>query len=163
MAESDHEKRPWMGFLFGMAIAALVIWLALGGGPSGESDLASREMRESGTRTSSVQGFAAPTPLYQISAGGRLKLAAMDLPDEGPLILGLDLSDEARGVGSRVVKVISPTRGRRDVVAIPVAGAESGVRVEIERDFLSHGLYMIEIDTVDHHPLRFRRYVLEIE
>ena len=34
--------------------------------------------------------------------------------------------------------------------------------MEIDPGFLTAGRYMIEIDTVGKHPLRIRRYVLEL-
>ena len=101
-------------------------------------------------------------PGPRIAAGGRLALDSSALPDEGPLILALELTDEARSSGEQAVRVISADGRRMDTTSSPLPGAGSGVRLEIDPGFLSPGRYMIEIDTEDKHPLQIRRYVLEL-
>ena len=99
----------------------------------------------------------------RIAAHGRLTIDHAALPTEGLLNLELDLPDEARGTGTRAVKVISTDGRRTDTLASPLPGAGSGVALEIDPSFLTPGRYMIEIDTEDKHPLQIRRYVLEVQ
>ena len=102
-------------------------------------------------------------PGLRIAARGRLTLERDALPDGGPLTLALDLADDARGSGDRSVRVVSTDGRRIDLTASPLPGSGSGLRLEIDSGFLSPGRYLIEVETVEEHPLRIRRYVLELK
>jgi hypothetical protein len=109
-----------------------------------------------------------PSPIVasgipRISENGRLTIERAELPDEGSLTLDLDLPDEARGSNAGKARVVSTDGRRTDVMAIPLPGAGSGVRLKIDPSFLTRGRYMIEIDTKDNQALQLRRFVLEIQ
>jgi hypothetical protein len=98
----------------------------------------------------------------RIASGGRLRLDADALPKAGPLSLVLELDDESRASGERAVRVVSTDGRRIDLTASALPGSGSGLRLAIDPAFLTPGLYMIEVDTAEAHPLHIRRYVLEI-
>ena len=165
MAQSETEKRPWIPFLLGLGIVGLVIWLTLGLG----GDSSPRADRPETSTTASVRGAdddsttEVGVPALHIAAGGRLTLEEKDLPANGPLAIALELSDEARGMGPRTVRIASVEAGRLETEAVPLAGPGAGMRLEIDRAFLARGLYLIEVDVADQHPLSLRRYVLEVQ
>jgi hypothetical protein len=163
MSESKSGGTRWVVGLALVATIAVGSWLVLGGSPDGPDGPAAA--------TAPAAAPAPPTPAaaplteipeLRIAANGRLALDEAALPEQGPLTLALELTDEARGSGERQVRVISANGRRIDTTASPLSGAGSGVRLELDPAFLSPGRYMIEIDTVDNHPLRIRRYVLEV-
>jgi len=166
MPDAKNGKRLWIPFLLGIIVLAGVLWFARmpedarDGSGKGRSEAvpASPANGKDG-----LSGAEIAVPDFQIAAGGRLAIRENDLPREGALALALELSDEARGEGPRTVRVVSVAAGRLDAQAIPLPGVDAGMRLEIDRGFLARGVYMIEIDTVDQHPLKFRRYVLEIQ
>ncbi len=165
MAGTRIGKRPWIPFLLGLVIAGLAIWLVVDtkrGAPWRESGTESVAIRPPST-AGDGSGKSGQAPTHQIAAGGRLVIDEKDLPIEGPLALALELSDEARGGGPRAARIISASSGRLDAQATPLPGSDSGMRLDVDRAFLARGLYLIEVETVDHHPLQLRRYVLEIQ
>jgi hypothetical protein len=169
MAESKPGGLRWgaigLGLGLGLVAVAAGAWLMLGRSPEGV------ESTRTAT-TASVAGSAAKPPAadpdaaapgLRIVAHGRLTLDAAALPDEGPLLLTLDLADEMRGSGNRGIRIISGDGRRLDTTGIPHAGAGSGLLLEIDTGFLSTGRYMVEVETAQKHPLQILRYVLEIE
>jgi hypothetical protein len=60
--------------------------------------------------------------------------------------------------------VIVSLDGRRiETTAAPEAGSGSGLRLELEAEWLRPGSYMIEVTTAEKIPLHLRRYVLEVQ
>ena len=163
MAESNNSVARWVAGLAGLTAIGVATWLTLGGSPQAPEGpaAAKRPAAVPAPRTPAAVRDA-ELPALRIAAGGRLTLDEAALPDEGPLTLALELTDEARGSGQQAVRVISTDGRRIDTMASPLPGAGSGVRLEIDPGFLSAGRYMIEIDTEDKHPLQIRRYVLEL-
>ena len=163
MTESKSSGSRWVAGLGGLTAIALATWLTLGrspDAPEGPATTPSPAAVPAPPTPPAVRG--AEFPGLRIAARGRLTLDEAALPDEGPLTLALELADEARGSGEQAVRIISADGRRIDTTASPLPGAGSGVRLEIDRGFLSAGRYMIEIDTEDDHPLQIRRYVLEL-
>jgi hypothetical protein len=133
--------------------------------------------REFGPQGESIEGIAlvavddsksaepplSTAPSGRLVSGERWSIAEEDLPEDGVLALTLDVPDVARGTGRRRVVIVSTTGQRFETAAVPLPGAEAGMRLEIGRDDLSRGLYMIEIETDDGPPQDFRRFVLEIK
>ena len=161
MNESRRNSRFLAIGLAALASFSAAVWFTLDesqdvAGSAGHSE--AENALEGGT--ASMSGNA-PSPI-RIGKSGRLVLDTDSLPTEGPLILALDLPDEARGNGERPIRIASVDGRKIETTTNPVAGAGTGVRLEIDSAFLSRGLYMIEIETVDNHPLRIRRYVLEL-
>jgi hypothetical protein len=160
MTESKSSGSRWIAGLAGLAVIALASWFTLAGSPDAPEGPATTRSPSAAPAPPAVRG--AELPGLRIAAHGRLTLDEAALPDEGPLTLALELPDEARGSGPQAVRIVSVDGRRIDTTASPLPGAGSGVRLEIDRGFLSAGLYMIEIDTEDDHPLQIRRYVLEL-
>jgi len=108
--------------------------------------------RESGPRLSEIA----------MPENGRLQLTFGELPTDGPLLVQLDLPDEAVGTGLHAVRIVSE-RGERSDAEARRSTQRSGLTLSIERRSLpSAGRYLIEIDTTESHPLSVRRYVLEL-
>ncbi len=163
MAESKSSGSRWVAGLAGLTAIAIATWLTLGGSPDApEGPAAANPPAEIPAPPTPAAAQDAEPPGLRIAAGGRLTLDRAALPNDGPLTLAIELTDEARGSGKRAVRVISTDGRRIDTMASPLPGAGSGVRLEIDPGFLTTGRYMIEIDTVDKHPLQIRRYVLEL-
>ncbi len=102
-------------------------------------------------------------PGHRISEFGRLTLEAGDLPVFGPVALVLDLPDEARGDSeSRTVRIVCEDGRALDTTASIEPGAGSGVRIEIDSNWLRRGDYMISVTTSEPTHFPVRRYVLEI-
>ena len=104
----------------------------------------------------------AAAPRIRIEESGRLSTTRDALREGDALVLGLALSDVARGEAPIDVKVVD-VRGRRlDVRGVPVEGTDAGLRLEIDPDWLEPSRYLIELETIEKKPLALRRYVLEI-
>jgi len=163
MTESKRSASRRVAGLVGLTAIALAAWFTLVGSPDAPEGPATTPGPASVPAPPTPPAVpGAKSPGLRIPAHGRLILDEAALPDQGPLTLALELPDEARGSGPQAVRVISVDGRRIDTTASPLPGAGSGVRLEIDRGFLSAGLYMIEIDTEDDHPLQIRRYVLEL-
>ena len=104
-----------------------------------------------------------PAPALRIAENGRLSIDAASLRDDEVLTLGLALADEARGSEALSVRVVSLDGRRIETTAAPEAGSGSGLRLELEAEWLRLGSYMIEVTTAEKIPLHLRRYVLEVQ
>ena len=175
MAESTSNGLRWVAGLGGLLLLAVGIWFSAGGTPErsvvGGDDPAQQAPPAKLAPSSATPVLSSATPAppsaalapaLRIAAHGRLTLDVDEFPDEGPVTLNLDLSDEARGGGDRTVRVISEDGRRIDTTVRPLSGGGSGVLLEIDPGFLSPGRYLIEVDTEEKHPLQLRRYVLEV-
>jgi RNA 3'-terminal phosphate cyclase len=49
-----------------------------------------------------------------------------------------------------------------ETIAAAVEGSGTGLRVEIDPEWLRPGRYMIQVSTAEQTPLALRRYVLEV-
>lgn len=101
-------------------------------------------------------------PAVQMPDQGRLEVTREALRDGEVLALGLEMPDDLRGEGPRAVKLIDPAGRVLELVADPVDGAGTGLRLEIDPEWLEPGQYMIQVETADTTPLPLRRYVLEV-
>ncbi len=105
---------------------------------------------------------AQPRVAHRIPEHGRLSLALADLPSTGAIPLELMLTESPDARDTRSARIVSAEGKRLDVLARRVAGTSSVIQLEIDRNFLSKGLYLIQIEAEDDHPLHLRRYVLEL-
>ncbi len=173
MAERSSGNR-WLIVAFAAIGVAIGVWLAMdrehqaldaGGGAavaqSDEPDTAVREPSGSPAPASEPSGPLAPT--LRIAEGGRISIDAASLRDGKVLVLGLALADEARGSEPLSVRVVSVDGRRVETTAAPAAGSGSGLRLELEPEWLRPGRYMIEVTTAEKIPLHLRRYVLEVQ
>jgi hypothetical protein len=103
-----------------------------------------------------------PAPAVRVPASGRLEIAAEALREGEVLALALSMPDEARGSGPRAVRVVDVAGRGLDVEAQPIEGAGSGIRIEIDPDWLTPGTYMIQVESAESGPLALRRYVLTV-
>ncbi len=160
---SDSNKPLlWIAVVAGVAVFGAATWFTRSGSQEG-SEVTGRERIEHAPQAGSVAGLDTVDPAFRIAEHGRLSLDADALPEAGPLSLVLDLPDQARGQGLRTIRIVSTDGRRIETTASPLAGAGTGVQLEIDSGFLSRGLYMIEIDTMENTPLQIRRYVLELK
>lgn len=160
----SKQARLGVAVVVGGILLATATWLTGSEGPP-RSENTPRESMESAPRTGADAKLdpVAVDSVFRIVEHGRLSLAVDALPREGPLTLVLDLPDQARGPAPHPIRIVSADGRRIETTAIPLAGTGTGVQLQIDSEFLSHGLYMIEIDTHDPAPLQIRRYVLELK
>jgi hypothetical protein len=104
-----------------------------------------------------------PAPALRVAESGRISIDAASLRNGEVLALGLALADEARGSEPLSVRVVSLDGRRIETTAAPVAGSGSGLRLELETEWLRPGRYLIEVTTAEKIPLHLRRYVLEVQ
>ena len=112
--------------------------------------------------TSQIQLTPADLHFTRIAEGGRLLTNAASLRDGDVLAVGLGLSDEARGEKPLAVRIVSSDGRRTETTAAPVVGSGSGLRLEIDPEWLTSGSYMIEVRTAEKTHFPLRRYVLEV-
>jgi hypothetical protein len=159
--------------LLALAVALAVYWaLARGlGGPGGPQAPPAPEPAASRAADPAVPAAPpeapAPTrgvraPAERIADQGRLRVTREALREGDVLALGLALPDALRGDGPRPVKVVDVTGRVLEASALPVDGSGSGLRLEIDPEWLRPGRYMIQVETEGGAPLRLRRYVLEV-
>jgi hypothetical protein len=159
---------------FGVAIG---VWLALdssrdlpetGGAPLAASAPRAAEKESTTTMPGPGEPTSSPADLrpdFRIEEGGRLSLDAHSMPVSGVVRFGLALDREALGAGQDPLPavVVSAGDGRRlELAAIPVAGSQSGVRLDLDAAWLEPGLYMIQLRTAEKVALPLRRYVIEV-
>ena len=165
MAETKSNGLLWLAGIGALAVVAIGIWLAASDSqePAEPAPAVPALAKRAPKPAPSVVAPAVAAPELRIPENGRLILALDALPSDGPLALGLDLSEEARGIGDRTVRIISTDGRRLDTTARQLPGRDSGLRLEIDPSFLSAGRYLIEVDTEEKHALQLRRYVLELK
>jgi len=105
---------------------------------------------------------SAPVPALRIAEGGRISIDAASLRDVEVLALRLALADEARGSEPLSVRVVSLDGRRIETTAAPAAGSGSGLRLELEPEWLRPGRYLIEVTTAERTHFPLRRYVIEV-
>lgn len=106
----------------------------------------------------------APAPKVVIPEKGRLSVQRDDLREGDVLVLGLAMSDDARGDGALSTRIVEVSGERAfDVEARSIAGSGTGVRIEIDPERLPPGTYMIQVQTQNASHFPFRRYVLTVE
>ena len=98
----------------------------------------------------------------RIAEGGRLSIDATSLREGEVLAIGLGLADEARGEEPVAVRIVSVDGRRLETTAAPARGSGSGLRLEIDPEWLTPGRYLIEISTAEKNHFAVRRYVLEV-
>ena len=163
MADGDRNTRFLVTGLVALATFSAAVWLTADESPNA-SESTERARSEDAPDVSTTRASASALSPVQFDENGRLALAANSLPDEGPLTFAFDLPDESRGNGERTVRIVSVDSGHKiETTTRPLPDGGNGVQLEIDAAFLSPGLYMIQIETADKHPLHFRRYVLELE
>jgi hypothetical protein len=163
MAKRSSAKHWRIGALLGIGVT-IGVWLAVDLARQAPDAESRAEVAPADDPSPPAQEpEALPAPDLRIAEGGRLSIDAASLRDAEVLALGLALTDEARGDGPLPARVVSVDGRRLEIIAAPVAGRDSGLRLEIEANWLKPGRYMIEISTAENTPLPLRRYVLEVQ
>lgn len=98
----------------------------------------------------------------EIEERGRARIPRAALAGADAILIELGLTDDAPGE-ARAVRVVSVDGRRLEAVAAAREGTPGRFVVEVAPDFLRAGLYMIEADARDAHPIDLRRYVLTVE
>ena len=101
-------------------------------------------------------------PSHYIAEGGRLSIDAGLLRDGEVIAVGLGLADEARDTAPMAVRVVSVDGRRIETHAAPIPGSGTGLRLELDPEWLTSGRYMIEVHTAEKSHFPLRRYVLEV-
>jgi hypothetical protein len=162
MNEPSRQARFTIVILSAAIIFGLATWLAFDDEDTGAGN--------SGTATTER---ADPPEVPTTSAGGefhvhyrdspRLEMRVDALPERGPVIAAIELPAESRAEAEQRVRVVAMDGRRLDLLATPLPESAGGIRIEIDPGFLKPGVYMIEVETADLHPLAFRRFFLELE
>ncbi len=151
-------------------VIAVAVWLVLGSGSvpgpgpaDGPGQAANGlEMPAPIGREAVPPALRVKAPAQQIAENGRLRVTAAALREGDVLALGLAMPDVARGSDARAVKVADVSGRVIDVEGVAVDGAGSGLRIEIDPDWLEPGTYLIQVQTAEATPLPVRRYVLDV-
>ncbi len=162
MAERSSRNR-WLIVAFVAIGVAIGVWLAMDLEQQAsvtEIGAAVAPSDEPGAPAPEPSG--PPAPALRIAESGRISIEAASLPAGQVLTLVLGLGDEARGSEPLPVRVVSLDGRRIETTAAPAAGSGSGLRLELEPEWLRPGRYMIEVTTAEKIPLHLRRYVLEV-
>ncbi len=162
MAERSSGDR-WLIVAFAAIGVAIGVWLAMDRAqpaPDARGETSVAPSDEPGALAPEPSG--PPAPALRIAESGRISIDAASLRDGEVLALELALADEARGSEPLSVRVVSLDGRRIETTAAPAAGSGSGLRLELESEWLRPGRYMIEVTTAEKIPLHLRRYVLEI-
>jgi hypothetical protein len=101
-------------------------------------------------------------PTVMMAENGRLSVELSTLRDGDIMAIGLGMPDEARGEGPRPVRVVDIAGRAIDAEAWPIDGAGTGLRLEIDPDWLRPGRYMIQVQTAEQRHMALRRYVVEL-
>jgi hypothetical protein len=99
---------------------------------------------------------------YRIAERGRIAISSATFEPGVPVALDLDLPDDVRGVDARPVRIAAVDGRLLRTTASLLAEPGSGVRLELEPDWLLPGRYLIEVTTAEKVHFPTRRYVLEV-
>ena len=99
---------------------------------------------------------------YRIAERGRIAISSATFEPGVPVALDLDLPDEVRGADARPVRIAAVDGRQLRTTASLLAEPGSGVRLELEPDWLVPGRYLIEVTTAEKVHFPMRRYVLEV-
>lgn len=170
MGERGSGSR-WAVLLFGAVGVALGVWLASAvkddtpepGAPAAALPPAVPDAPSAAPDVAPPAPTGPRAPAHRIAAHGRLQIDANSLREGDVLALGLELDDAARGDGRPLEVVVVSVDGRSlRTTARPTAGRGSGVRLELDPDWLTPGRYMIQVSTASATHLPLMRYVLEV-
>jgi hypothetical protein len=172
MAEQSTGKRGWIIAFCGLAVG-IGVWLAWSPGQDDSSSGAGSAISPAAQpetpvpveeEVAEVPAEETPEPTdYLFEDGGRMSIPSAYLPDQELVSFGLTMGNDARGNEDLKVVIASISNGRRlETTASPRRGDGSGLRLEIETDWLEPGQYMIQVKTAEKKPLSLRRFVLEV-
>ena len=103
-----------------------------------------------------------PAPGPTLPGPGRVSRTRAEIGRAAGFAKGLGRPAEARGDEALLVKVVD-VKGRLWEASAPlIEGPGTGLRLEIDRDWLEPSRYLISVSTVEKKPLALRRYVLEV-
>jgi len=106
---------------------------------------------------------AASNRTFEVPENGRLTIDAADLEDVDRVILILQIPDDGPTDASRPARIAHLTAGRVERSAEPIPGSPGRFSVTLPREQLALGLSMIEVDTIEEHPLNLRRFIVNVE
>jgi len=103
-----------------------------------------------------------PAPAQSLPEHGRISLTLDEVRTSEVFAIGLGMPDEARGEEALPVKIAGVDGRLLEVSAPLIEGPGTGLRLEIDSEWLRPGRYLISVSTLEKKPLALRRYVLEI-
>lgn len=103
-----------------------------------------------------------PAPAQRVPEHGRISVTLAEVRAAPSFAIALGMPDEARGDEALEVIVVDAEGRRYDASAPLIEGEGTGLRLEIESEWLRAGRYLIHVNTVEKAPLAARRYVLEV-
>jgi hypothetical protein len=163
------RERPvgrWMLVVAGLLLAGALLWFLAGRGPTSPSPSSPSDPGPTAAAPEPVPTPASPArvalPAQRIAEHGRLTVEREALREGDVLAIGLGMPDDARGDGERPVTVVDVEGRVLRTTAAAVDGTGSGLRLELDPDWLLPGRYMIEVATAEPRPMALRRYVLEV-
>ncbi len=170
---SNTNGARWIALAVGvLVIAAGIAWLV--GARDEQLPRAAEKTRAETTPTAAAESgtsmpdatpepAGAAQPAAVITDKGRLTVVLADLAEGEVAAVGLDMPDDVRGEGPRPTKIVDVSRQRMlELEAQPISGSGTGVRLEIDPEWLEPGQYMIQVDTAPTTHFPVRRYVLEV-
>ena len=93
---------------------------------------------------------------------GRLGIEHAEISGRSDVALMLTIEDEGSPLKSRKARIVAVVGKRFDGEAMPIAEEPNRFILRVPAAFLEVGLYMIEVDAVDSHPIDMRRFVVEV-
>lgn len=112
--------------------------------------------------TTSSSEDSAEQPRFEIGERGRLSISGKAFGDATKIGIDLELDDGAYEESSRVTRIVSVDGRRLDTRADRIEGRPVHFLLKVPADFLVPGLYMIEVETLEMHAIKLRRYTLEV-
>ena len=143
-ASRDLQPNGRIGFVFLLGVA-LAVFSSLGCSPT----------------TSSTDDSAEQTR-FEIGERGRLSISGSAFGDTTKIGIDLELDDGDYEESSRVTRIVSVDGRRLDTRADRIDGRPTRFLVQVPAEFLAPGLYMIEVETLERHAIKLRRYTLDV-
>ena len=130
--------------------------------PVGDDSRSQSISGEIAPRIGPADSFPEGRSLFTVPPRGRLTIEHAKIKGRSEIPLILTIDDEGSPTDSRKTRVVAVVGKRFDADAVPIPEEPNHFEVRVPATFLEVGLYMIEVDAVDSHPIDMRRFVVEV-